>query len=250
MTKIDYVDETINFVTGCTYVSPACDNCYAKPMTRRLKAMGQEKYRFGFNKVVEHPGMLSFKFPKKPRRYFVNSMSDTFHKDVTFNFHYEMFKRFAQNPQHTFLIFTKRVEDLQKKLDGIWFHLSRNGFHTPLKNVWIIVTAENQEMVNYRLPYLLESPAHIRGVSIEPMLGPIDLSLYIDGLDWVIVGGESGSKARDMQVMWPASIQNQCEQSITPFWFKQWGEYLNGRKIGRKKAGDSLFGHVYKQMPC
>ncbi len=270
-TGIDYVDETINYVSGCSKVSSACKNCYAETMTKRLQAMGQKKYEFGFDNIVEHWGLLDHKFKKTPKRYFVNSMSDTFHPSVTWNFQYEMFKRFAQNPQHTFLIFTKRAKLLKKRLEDIWFHLSQNGYRTPLKNVWVIVTVENQEMATLRIPYLLKTPAHIRGISIEPMLSPVNLWPYVDLLDWVILGGESGPNARPMHPDWIRLIRDQCKAENIPFWFKQWGEWrevvlrpkkyktkiigsgvfnkLVMEKAGKKRAGDLIDGKQYKHLP-
>lgn len=265
-TKIDYVDDSINYVTGCTKVSPACNNCYAEKMTKRLcgmekarnrkviklQALGKgknlketEKYQAGFNEVVEHWNMLDFKFPKKPRRYFVNSMSDTFHHQVSWNFQYEMFKRFYHNPQHTFLIFTKRSEQLWRVILDIYFQLERNisDFHAPLKNVWIIATTENQEMFDKRMQHLSIVPSVVRGISIEPMLGPIDLSYHIQNLDWVIVGGETGPNAREMKYDWVESIRDQCKNANVPFWFKKWGSF------GKKKASDLLDDKQYKELP-
>ena len=233
-TKIDYVDESENFVTGCTKVSPGCKNCYSEIMTKRLKNMGQKKYQEGFDKVVEHWDMLPMQLKTKPTRYFINSMSDTFHPDVSFNFLYKLFEKFIFYPWNTFVIVTKRAERASEIMTDIWYQLSRNypqlSVKFPLKNVWLIVTTENQETANKRIPYLLKTPVAVRGLSIEPMLGNMSIQWALDDcngtkIDWVIVGGESGSKARPMHPDWPKSIRDQCKQFGTAFWFKQWGEW-------------------------
>ena len=317
-TGIDYVDETENFITGCTKVSPGCKNCYAETQTVSLwKRFKQEKYRHGFNKVVEHRDLLSsISFVKKPTRYMINSMSDTFHPDVSFNFLYKLFEKFIFYPWNTFVIVTKRAERASMVMDNIWLHLSRNhpSLDFPLKNVWLIVTTENQEMFNQRIPFLLKTPVAIRGLSIEPMLGPMDIRRAFNSgcplccgsgewpvaikctkcggsgkwhkIDWVIVGGESGSKGRPMHPDWPASIQKQCQDAGIAYFFKQWGEWghyvvpnpkkcrivcNNGEshsylkigdieldeslnpfvmcKIGKKKSGNILNGKTYSELP-
>lgn len=225
MSKIEWTDKTWNIVTGCTKISPGCKNCYAERMTRRLKAMGQKKYAAGFDKVVCHPEVLHDPFNWcKPSKIFVCSMSDLFHKDVPFTFILEAIQVMAAAGAngHVFQILTKRPDIALDFFE--WF-----GDELP-SNVWFGTTVENQAN-DWRIHDLLKIPAKIRFLSIEPMLGLINLDqvwLESDGdtlVDWVIVGGESGPGARPMHPDWPRKIRDQCETAGIPFMFKQWGEW-------------------------
>lgn len=263
--KIEWTDVTWNPVTGCNKISAGCKNCYAETMHKRLKGMGQIKYQRDFNQgpvTWEESLMEPFKW-KKPRRVFVNSMSDLFHEDVSFWFIDKVFAVMASTPQHTYQILTKRADIMER-----WFnHYRDTGFvnegmqgnerirylawhkfgqklpyenwQWPLPNVWIGVSVENQELANYRLPFLNLIPAAVKFVSAEPLLGSIDfeqalgdsLKWHAGGLknciSWVIAGGESGHDARPMHPDWVRSLRDQCKEANVPFFFKQWGEWIN-----------------------
>lgn len=213
MSKIEWTNETWNPVTGCTKYSQGCQNCYAEKMHKRLTAMGQEKYSKPFNEVVFHKEALSnHKFSRldtKRKLIFVNSMSDTFHKDVTDSQIKDILDECEWNDPNVFQILTKRAERLPD-------------FEYPF-NVWLGVTVE---MARYksRMLYLKQTNAKIKFLSCEPLLedlGELDLS----GIDWVICGGESGCNARPMHPDWVRNIQRQCKEQGVPFFFKQWGEW-------------------------
>lgn len=229
--KIEWTDTTWNPVTGCTKVSPGCKHCYADRMANRLKAMGQFRYRNGFeltlqNDLVNLP--LSW---KKPRFVFVNSMSDLFHPDVPVDYIQKVFNVMEQANWHNFQVLTKRSERLLEIA-----HL----LPWP-ENVWMGVSVENADNV-YRINHLRAVPAAVRFLSIEPLLGP--LSRYpLTGIDWVIVGGESGPKARPMKKEWIRKIRDKCIALGVPFFFKQWG---GARK---SKTGRILDGRTWDEMP-
>lgn len=213
MSKIEWTNETWNPVTGCTKYSQGCQNCYAEKMHKRLTAMGQEKYSKPFNEVVFHKEALSnHKFSRldtKRKLIFVNSMSDTFHKDVTDSQIKDILDECEWNDPNVFQILTKRAERLPD-------------FEYPF-NVWLGVTVE---MAKYksRMQYLKQTNAKIKFLSCEPLLedlGELDLT----GIDWVICGGESGKNARPMHPDWVRNIQRQCQEQNVPFFFKQWGEW-------------------------
>jgi protein gp37 len=229
--KIEWLDggKTWNPVTGCTPVSPGCENCYAAVMARRLQAMGQAKYRDGF-KVTLHPDELSKPLHwKKPQKIFVCSMGDLFHRAVPFEFIGKVMDTIKQTPQHTYQILTKRVE-----------RMSDFFVRYPLpNNVWLGVTVCNQNEVYRKIPALIPIPAKLRFVSIEPMLEAISLSGFLHKImiggngklvkgwvDWVIVGGETGANARPMNPDWARAIRDQCRVAGTPFFFKQ----MSGRQ--------------------
>ena len=212
---IQWCDASLNFATGCTKISAGCANCYSLDRTiPRLQAMGQEKYKEG-TKFTVHPEVMYEPLKwKKPRRIFVNSVSDTFHEEMPGELLVDFFKKVvAKTPQHTYLILTKR-------------HLRMNRFFFAfpeclLPNVWVGVTAENQEMADKRLPILQRIPAQIRFVSVEPMLGPVDLSAYAEWLDWVIIGCESGPKRRHVSTEFIESLIIQCKAMGVPVFLKQ-----------------------------
>jgi protein gp37 len=251
--------EVWNPVTGCQKLSPGCKNCYAERIANRF--WGDRK----FTDVVCHEDRLEIPLSwKKPRRVFVNSMSDLFHKDVPFEFVDRVFAVMGRSQHHTFMILTKRPDRMLEyfkseklyervlnqayKLDskllvqdeglGIGIsNLSESAWALP--NVWLGVSVENQKAADERIPYLLKTPAAVRFVSCEPLLGPVDLDTVVranlknvrlaggsEGIDWVIAGGESGPGARPMHPDWARSLRDQCQAAGVPFFFKQWGEWV------------------------
>lgn len=228
---IEWTESTWNPVTGCTKISPGCKFCYAKRMAERLKAMGQPNYVNGFQLTLQ-PHMLEVPLRwKKPQTVFVNSMSDLFHKDVPLSYIRQVFETMHRAHWHTFQVLTKRAERLA--------HLDSTLEWTP--NIWMGVSVESERYVS-RIDRLRESGAHLKFLSLEPLLGPLP-ELDLAGIDWVVVGGESGPKARPMDPAWVVDLQEQCEAAGVPFFFKQWG----GTK--KKKAGRLLNGRVWNEMP-
>lgn len=222
---------TWNPTTGCTKVSAGCKFCYAEIMSRRLQAMGVEKYKDNFE-VRTHNEALKIPYTwKSSKVVFVNSMSDLFHKDVPFEFIEKVFKVMNENPQHVFQILTKRAErlfELHKHLK--WTH-----------NIWMGVSVENDK-VRERIDLLRKTNARVKFLSLEPLIGPLK-KLNLESIDWVIVGGESGHKPRPMNPDWVLDIQEQCETAQVAFFFKQWG----GKN--KKTAGRILNGRTYDEMP-
>jgi len=229
--NIEWTEMTWNPVTGCTKVSPGCKHCYAETMAKRLKAMGSERYQNGFGLTLQEDVVdLPFRW-KKPRVVFVNSMSDLFHKDVSLDFIRRVFDTMRRCPQHQFQVLTKRAERLAEvgsELD--WS-----------ENIWMGVSVESQSYA-YRSELLRIVPAHVRFLSVEPLLGPIT-NLPLDGIHWVIVGGESGPGARPMERSWAEGIFRQCRAAGVPFFFKQWGG------VQKHRTGRKLFGRTYDEMP-
>jgi len=212
-------------------VSAGCKNCYAATMAKRLQAMGSPRYQNGFELTLHHDLVSLPRRWKKPRTVFVNSMSDLFHKDVPYDFISQIFDTMEACPQHTFQILTKRPERLLELCDALPWP----------ENVWMGVSVENQKYA-YRSEQLSRVPAVVRFLSVEPLIGRIEY-LPLNGIHWVIVGGESGPRARPMEEEWVLHIQKQCVREDVPFFFKQWGgvqKHLNGRK---------LQGHTYDEMP-
>lgn len=229
---IEWTDATLNPVTGCSKVSPGCRGCYAERMATRLQAMGQPRYRGGF-KVTLHRDVLDKpRSWRRPRNIFVNSMSDTFHHEVTEDFIQSIFALAADTPQHRYQVLTKRPEralELSARL--AW-----------PANLWLGVSVENEDYL-YRVDLLRRIPASLRFLSLEPLLGPLP-TLALDGISWVICGGESGPRSRPMEEQWALQILAQCQQAGVPFFFKQWG----GRN--KKKAGRILAGRTWDQYPA
>ena len=214
-TKIEWTNETWNPITGCSHASEGCQNCYAEKMHKRLTAMGQEKYSKPFNNVVFHFEEFGKKHKvgknkKQKVMIFVNSMSDTFHKDITDGEIDLILKHCNVWENNIFQILTKRAERLL------------NFYYPP--NVWLGVTVEKAKYKS-RMEYLKQTDASIKFLSCEPLLEDLG-ELDLKGIDWVIVGGESGKNARPMHPDWVRNIQNQCEEQKVPFFFKQWGEWL------------------------
>ena len=229
--KIEWTETTWNPSTGCTKISDGCANCYAEVMSRRLQAMGMEKYKGGFNLACHYNELqMPYKW-KKPRIIFVNSMSDLFHENMPLDFIKAVFKVMNECTQHTFQVLTKRADILEK-------------YHPLLdwtSNIWMGVTVESNK-VTKRIDSLRKVPAWVKFLSIEPLISAIP-NLDLSNIDWVIVGGESGPKSRPIKEEWVIDIKNQCEQKQIPFFFKQWG----GKN--KKTSGKLLQGEIYCQMP-
>jgi protein gp37 len=293
--RIEWTEATWNPTTGCDRVSPGCDHCYAMTLAPRLKAMGSKRYQRDGDPRTSGPGFglslhsdtvsLPLRWTK-PRRIFVNSMSDLFHDDVPPRFIAEVFSVMARTPQHTFQLLTKRHGRMRSLLSGDLYDLMvrelttidgpPTGLTWPLPNVWLGVSVEDQKWAGIRIPALLDTPAAVRWLSMEPLLGPVDLTVVpgLDGqwghagrhhgsgapdcprdlhhhhddrcrfpLDWVVVGGESGLASRPMQVDWARSLRDQCTSAGVPFFFKQWG----GRTP--KANGRELDGRTWDEYP-
>lgn len=229
--KIEWTGSTWNPITGCTKYSDGCTNCYAEKMANRLKNMGLKKYENSFNLTLHYENIEDPLSMKKPQTIFVCSMSDIFHKDVPDEFILKLFEVMNKAHWHTFQVLTKRAERIKELNDSI----------TWTKNIWLGTTVESQKVI-HRIDYLRESGAYIKFLSIEPLLTPIN-DLKLKNIDWVIVGGESGAKARPMLKEWVIDIKNQCKAQDVPFFFKQWG----GKN--KKKAGRLLDNNTYDEMP-
>ncbi len=228
---IEWTQSTWNPLTGCSKVSDGCKNCYADRMAKRLQAMGVENYRNGF-KLTMHPHVLRKPLEwKTPQLIFVNSMSDLFHWDVPSDFILQVFDTMRAAHWHTFQILTKRAKRLPKIDPQIEWP----------NNVWMGVSVEN-EIVQWRIDYLRQSSAKVKFLSLEPLLGPLP-RLDLAGIDWVIVGGESGPGARPMEEAWVLEIRDQCQAARVAFFFKQWGG------TNKKKSGRTLAGRTYDEMP-
>jgi len=229
--KIEWTESTWNPVTGCSKISPGCKNCYAERMTKRLQAMGQSNYRQGFE-VALHEQALAIPLSRtKPQMIFVNSMSDLFHERVPEDFIRRVFKVMRDASNHTFQVLTKRAERLQQI-----------GQRLPWPaNVWAGVSVETREYL-FRLDHLRSIPAKVRFVSFEPLLADLG-TINLDGINWAIVGGESGPGSRPMQEEWVTNIRNQCLEMGVPFFFKQWGG------TNKKKTGRLLEGKTWNNMP-
>lgn len=225
---------------GCSKVSAGCKNCYAEVMSRRLKAMGVPGYELGFHSVRLLPARLSEPSSRaKPTLFFVNSMSDLFHDDVPESFVDRVFGEMERNKRHTFQVLTKRA-----------FRLFEYTTERAVPdNVWIGVSVEDRRHGLPRIDLLRRSPAGTRFLSVEPLLedlGDLDLS----GVDWVIVGGESGHRARPMRAQWVRRIQGQCQEQGVRFFFKQWGAFgTDGVRRSKKSNGRILDGAVWNDMP-
>jgi protein gp37 len=236
--SIEWTQATWNPTTGCDKVSAGCDNCYALTLAKRLKAMGADKYQHdgdprtsgpGFGLTI-HPDALRLPYTwRTPRLVFVNSMSDLFHARVPVGFIRQVLQVMRDTPQHTYQVLTKRSRRLLR-LDLEW-----------PANLWIGVSVENAQVLG-RVDDLRQVPAAVRFLSCEPLLGPLD-GINLDGIHWVIAGGESGAHARPMDQQWAADLRDVCQQTQVPFFFKQWG----GRTP--KAGGRLLNGRTYDEMP-
>lgn len=236
---IEWTEQTWNPVTGCTKVSPGCKNCYAETMAMRLKAMGAKGYENGFQIQLRPEKLQEPLKRKKPTVYFVNSMSDLFHESVPDSFIDEAFRVMAEAKQHTFQLLTKRAARLASYFET----------RDLSDNVWLGVSVEDQQYGVPRIDELRKVNAAIRFLSVEPLLedlGQIDLT----DIHWVIVGGESGARARPMQQSWVESIQSQCESAGAAFFFKQWGGWgADGVRRHKKTNGRELNGRTWDEYP-
>lgn len=295
-TAIEWTEKTWNPTTGCDRVSPGCDNCYALTLAKRLKGMGAAKYQKdgdaetsgpGFG-ITEHPDSLTIPLSwRKPQKVFVNSMSDLFHKGISDESIAKVFAVMAATPRHTYQVLTKRHGRMRSLLSSDAFRILTKDAHAemqlskalpykplvinawPLKNVWLGVSVENQEWADIRVPSLVQTPAAVRFLSCEPLLGSVDVSRWLpkplcdaceadmeapmcnqcyadfkaDHIDWVIAGGESGSGFRPVDEQWVRSLRDQCVNAGTAFLFKQWG----GRTP--KSGGRTLDDETWDQYP-
>lgn len=263
-TSIEWTDMVWNPTTGCDRVSPGCDNCYALTMAARLKAMGQAKYERDGDPRTSGPGFGLTVHPdeidaplhwRKPRRVFVNSMSDLFHAEVPEDFIARVFATMAQAPQHAFQVLTKRPQRMAAVFDGglapevevsilddhprapltadgedylipgVW---DEDGMAWPLPNVWLGTSIESNRYA-FRADHLRATPAAVRWISAEPLLGPLD-ELDLTGIDWLVAGGESGPRARPMHPDWVRDLRDRCGESGVAFFFKQWGAWWPAAK--------------------
>lgn len=298
---IEWTDATWNPTTGCDRLSPGCENCYALTLAKRLKGMGSPKYQAdgdprtsgpGFG-ITDHPDSLATPLAwRTPRKVFVNSMSDLFHKGVDSTFIARVWAVMAATPQHTYQVLTKRHGRMRSLLNSPDFYREvRRCLHRdhglsdvdtfgtqrfPLPNVWLGVSVEDQKHASLRIPALLDTPAAVRWLSCEPLLGPLDLGLLttregaveallgnldhvrwpdgsrtamnnprpLPGIDWVVAGGESGPGARPMHPDWARSLRDQCQAANVPFLFKQWGTWIGTTVRGAAWNGTEPHGWV------
>jgi protein gp37 len=248
---IEWTDSTWNPVTGCDIVSPGCKNCYAKTFAERFRGVPGHPYEQGFDLRLWNDRLeLPLKW-KEPRRIFVNSMSDLFHEDVPDDFIQRVFDTMIQADQHIFQVLTKRSERMLSWTKSR-YRLPNEASTKPTlpKHIWLGVSVENQTFTK-RIPDLQKTPARVRFLSIEPLLGSINLyAKFLKGIHWVIVGGESGPRARPMKPEWAKAIQRQCARYEVPFFFKQWGTFdPDGNRVGKKRAGRLLSGRTWNDMP-
>lgn len=231
ISSIEWTDATWNPVTGCTKISPGCKHCYAERLAARLQAMQSARYRNGFA-VTLHEDLITVPLRwRQPRMIFVNSMSDLFHDDVPESFVESVFEVMVAAHWHIFQVLTKRADRLVRMAPHLpWPH-----------NVWMGVSVETQEYA-WRVNRLLTVPAAVRFLSLEPLLGPIE-RLPNAGIDWVIVGGESGPGARPMEPDWARQVRDDCKSSGIPFFFKQWGG------VWKSRTGRVLDGRTWDDMP-
>ncbi|HVU57472.1 MAG TPA: phage Gp37/Gp68 family protein [Puia sp.] len=230
--SIEWTEMTWNPTTGCTKISAGCKYCYAEVMAKRLQAMGIEKYKDGFE-IAIHEDALTVPYSwKGAKLVFVNSMSDLFHPEIPLEFIKKVFLVMNDNPQHTFQVLTKRAERLFEVHEELEW----------TKNIWMGVSVEDHRVVD-RIDFLRETNAKVKFLSCEPLIGPL-IDMRLDNIDWVIVGGESGRKARPIKEWWVWDIRQQCQEAGVAFFFKQWGG------TNKKKAGRELGGRVYNEMPA
>ncbi|HNR11199.1 MAG TPA: phage Gp37/Gp68 family protein [Nitrosomonas europaea] len=228
---IEWTESTWNPVTGCTKISAGCANCYAERMARRLQAMGQYRYRNGFEVTLQPEALDEPARWKRPRMVFVNSMSDLFHEAVPTAFIRQVFDVMKANRRHTFQILTKRSPRLRELAPSLDWP----------DNVWMGMTVEREDYRD-RVTDLRTVGCAVRFLSLEPLLGPMS-QVDLAGVDWVIVGGESGPGARPMEAEWARDVRDRCVAMGIPFFFKQWGG------VNKKRAGRLLDGHLWSQYP-
>jgi protein gp37 len=266
--KIEWTDATWNPVTGCSKVSPGCDHCYAETFAERFRGVAGHHFEQGFDVVLRPERLDQPLHWRRPRRIFVNSMSDLFHEAVPDTFIGEVFTRMGCASWHTFQVLTKRHGRMRSLLQR-WTDHAAGGCKCPddepcsvpvdvshgrwpLPNVGLGVSVENQQWADIRIPALVDTPAAVRWISAEPLLGPVDVSRWLDkpmdcgcgtadraGLSWVVVGGESGPGARPMHPDWARGLRDQCVSARVPYFMKQWGEWAPLAPIDAR-AGDSI----------
>lgn len=237
--KIEWTEQTWNPSAGCTKISSGCKNCYAETMAIRLQAMRVEGYENGFNFNVVPSRLLEPYKRKKPTVYFVNSMSDIFHKHMPEDYLNKIFEVITLTPQHTYQILTKRA-------DRMFEYLSKRKIP---KNIWLGVTVENRKEGLPRIDKLRNLNASVLFLSIEPLIEDLG-DMNLENIDWVIVGGESGNKARPMDKKWVVNIKNQCEKKDIAFFFKQWGTWgADNIKRTKRLNGKEIDGRVWQQYP-
>ncbi len=237
-TKIEWTDKTWNPITGCNKISVGCQNCYAEAMARRLQVMNQKKYSNGFNITMHEDSLNEPKQWKKPHNIFVCSMSDIFHEKVPFEFVDKIMEVIISTPHHNYQVLTKRAERMNE------YYATREVPH----NVWLGVTVESLK-VKHRIDYLRDINATIKFLSCEPLLEDLG-NINLKGIHWIIVGGESGPRARPMQASWVESIQHQADIQKSSFFFKQWGTWgSDGVKRSKKANGKLINGKVFQELP-
>lgn len=239
ISRIEWTEQTWNPTVGCTKISPGCKNCYAEAMSRRLQAMGTPGYENGFALTMLPERLEDPIKRKKPTVYFVNSMSDLFHEKVPDEYIERVFEVIRKTPQHTYQILTKRAARMAR------FFRTRQ---VP-RNAWMGVSVEDRKYGVPRIDHLRKVRASIRFLSVEPLLEDVG-QLDLTDIHWVIVGGESGPKARPMQKAWALSVQHQCEAQGVAFFFKQWGGWgADGKKRAKSVNGRLLEGRTWDEMP-
>lgn len=231
MSKIEWTETTWNPTTGCTKISSGCKNCYAEKMSKRLKSIGLEKYQNEFKLTCHIDSLDTPKGWRKPKIIFVNSMSDLFHKDVPLDFIQKVFQTMNDCPQHIFQVLTKRSERLQTLSKYLEWS----------ENIWMGVSVESDD-VKFRIKDLVKTPAKVKFLSVEPLIGEIK-NIPLTDIDWVIVGGESGPNARPMDKIWVDKIKEKCVKMDVPFFFKQWGG------VNKKATGRRLDNKEWNEMP-
>ncbi|MEZ5571195.1 MAG: phage Gp37/Gp68 family protein [Halioglobus sp.] len=240
LSKIEWTEQTWNPVTGCVKVSPGCKHCYAETLSHRLRAMGATGYEHGFRQISLLPERLDQpRRRRKPTLYFVNSMSDLFQEAVPFSFIDQVMNVIADTPHHTYQILTKRAARMRKYFER----------RDVPDNAWLGVSVEDRRYGLPRIPHLAAIEAKTRFLSIEPLLEDLG-KVNLDGVHWVIVGGESGRKARPMAQKWALNIKAQCESAGVDFFFKQWGTWgADGLKRSKSANGRKLVGRTWDNMP-
>lgn len=229
--SIEWTEVTWNPTTGCDKISQGCKFCYAEVLSKRLMAMGQEKYKNNFQPTIHQSELTRPYTWKKPKVVFVNSMSDLFHKDFPLEFIQQVFKVMNETSQHTYQVLTKRAERLSEL----------SPYLTWSDNIWVGVSVEDENVLE-RVDYLKQTDAKTKFLSLEPLIAPLP-NLNVSGIDWVIVGGESGRNPRPMNEEWVVEIKNACKENEVPFFFKQWGG------TNKSKSGRLLQGKIYDEMP-
>ena len=237
--KIEWTEQTWNPSAGCTKISAGCQNCYAETMAIRLQAMGVEGYENGFKFNIVPSRLNEPLKKKKPTVFFVNSMSDIFHKDMPLDYLNKIFDVIEQTPQHTYQVLTKRADRMQEYF-----------LHRPVpKNIWLGVTVDNKKDGLPRIDFLRNIDATVLFLSVEPLLEDLG-EMNLTNIDWVIVGGESGNRARPMEKEWVVNIKQQCEREDVAFFFKQWGTWGADRvKRNKKLNGKEIDGKIWQQYP-